>query len=335
MLIAIALLVGTFLDTLVLRPIAWSDDGSLFDVYFRLGFGLVLTLFALGFARLYSAWQELTAALDGFARILSGAFERMPRNVSHWLTDAESCEEEYAYLIQRQINAVRNLFSGWDLKAEPPETTMTWEIAEALGHLSVLEQHMDERSGWRSDRNRTELAAFGYFARALRSRSANAPVAHGVQPDNQEPNKEKAEPTREARIIKCLEELLALEAARWVGGALSRVWLSIGFLTFSAVSLLFAITSYPFPEQSRVMAVVGLAIAALVLLILRVTFGSSRSAVIGELSGTAPGRIAWNSTLWSGIGAYVVPLVGLLAAVSLDLLDLFRSLLGPILRIFP
>ena len=119
---------------------------------------------------------------------------------------------------------------------------------------------------------------------------------------------------------------------RW---GVAHVWLSIGFLSFSSVALLFAITSYPFPEQSRMMMVVGLAIAALLIMILRVTLGSSRNEVISKIDGTTPGRITWNSTLFSSVGAYVVPLLGLLTAVSFNLVDLFRSLLGPILRIFP
>ena len=137
------------------------------------------------------------------------------------------------------------------------------------------------------------------------------------------------------RLIHCLEDLLALEAARWVGGALVRVWISIGFLGLATAAMLFAITSYPFPEQSRVMTVIGFAIAALVVMILRVALGSSRNEVISKIDGTAPGQITWNSTLLRSIAAYVVPLLGLLTAVSFDMLDLFRSVLGPILKIFP
>jgi hypothetical protein len=334
-LIAAAFLVGTFMDTLVFRPISRSDDGFLFDVYFRFGFGLILTLFALNFARLHSVWHDLGATLDGFAKILSAAFERIPRNISHWLTDTESCEMEYGYLIRRQINSLRDLFTGWEKKAEPPKTAMVWEIKEALRHLSILEQCLGDtrRPGLRQ--NDGQLAAFRYFTRLHRSRWADAPVGHLARPDKGEADKVKAEPTREEKIIEYLEDLLALEAARWAGGALVRVWLSIGFLAFSAVALLFAITSYPFPEQSRVMAVIGLMIAALVVMVLRVALGTSRNEVISKIDGTSPGRITWNSMLFSSVGTYVVPLVGLLTAVSFDLLDLFRSLLGPILRIFP
>jgi hypothetical protein len=83
------------------------------------------------------------------------------------------------------------------------------------------------------------------------------------------------------------------------------------------------------------MTVIGFVIAALVVMILRVALGSSRNEVISKITGTVPGRITWDSTLTSSIAAYVVPLVGLLTAMSFDMLDLFRSVLGPILRIFP
>ncbi len=158
-LVAAAFLLGTFLDTLVFRPISHSDEGLMFDVFFRVGFGLVLTLYALSFARLHSAWQDLSAALDGFAKILSGAFERIPKNISNWLTDTRSCEAEYGYLIRRQINALRSLFSGWDVKAEPPKTEVAWEISLALGHLSMLAQHLDEQNPSARENSEQELSA--------------------------------------------------------------------------------------------------------------------------------------------------------------------------------
>ncbi len=211
---------------------------------------------------------------------------------------------------------------------------MAWDTEALLRHLSILEQHSGDERRSTGRGNADEVASFRYIARTLCTDWTDAALVD-TRIDEPATGQEKTEPTREEKLIGGLEDLLALEAARWVGGALVRIWISIGFLALSAVAMLFAITSYPFPEQSRVMTVIGLAIAALVVMILRVSLGSSKNEVISKIDGTTPGRITWDSTLFSRMATYVVPLLGLLTAVSFDLLDLFRSVLGPILRIFP
>ena len=219
-LLAAAFLVGTFLDTTVFRPISLSDEGWLFDAFFRLGFGLVLTLFALSLARLHSAWHELVATLDGFAKILGQAFERNPRHIAHWLTDSRSCEAEYGYLIRRQIGAVRGLLAGWDDTVEPPKTAVLANLDETKKQLSILFEQSENAS-----RQQAELSALKYFARALAAVWASAPVGHAARAGKEREHEEKTEPTREQKIVEYLEDLLALEAARWVGGA----WHTSGF----------------------------------------------------------------------------------------------------------
>ena len=144
----------------------------------------------------------------------------------------------------------------------------------------------------------------------------------------------KRGPTREEKIIEDLEDLLALEAARWVGGA----WSGCGSRSVSW-------PSRRWPSCSRSLVSVPGAVAGDDRHRLcdrgprghdsQVALGSSRNDVISKIDGTAPGQITWNSTLFSSMAAYVVPLLGLLTAISFDMLDLFRSVLGPILRIFP
>ncbi len=334
-LIAAAILLGTFADMVVFRPISLSDERWLFDLFFRLAFGLVLTLVALNFARLHSAWADFRVVLDGLARILGGAFERIPKNVSNWLIDTESCNAEYGQLIFREIRSAQKLLSNWDMAAEPPKTPVVLEKEQVLAHLSVLEVRVRDGQSPSADEAGKDVESFRYLARALSPYWADVAIDSGISFAKPAAEEERTEPSGEEKLIHHIENILALEAARWVGGALVRVWISIGFLTLSAVAMLFAITSYPFPEQSRVMTVIGFAIAALVFMILRVALGSSRNEVISKIDGTAPGRITWDSNLFSSVATYVVPLVGLLTAVSFDMLDLFRSVLGPILRLFP
>lgn len=227
--------------------------------------------------------------LDGLGKILGGAFERIPRHVSNWLIDAESSAAEYSRLIYRELSAARALLTGWDRTTELPRTSVAWDIDQALFHLSILERHLGddaERPGLRDKFE--DLASFRWFARMLNPHWADATVPEPASSDKPVSEQEKTERTREERLINHLENLLTLEAARWVGGAIVRVWTSIGFLAFAAVATLFAITSYPFPEQSRVMTMIGFAIAAVAIMVLRVALGSSKNDVISKIDGTAP-----------------------------------------------
>ena len=137
------------------------------------------------------------------------------------------------------------------------------------------------------------------------------------------------------QLIGALEELIALEAARWTGGALARIWTIVGSLALASVALLLAVTSYPFPEQPRAMTLVGIVIAALVVLILRIVVGTNRDEALSLLADNTPGRVSWNTSLFGNLATYVFPLVGILVALSFEATDLFRSILGPILKLFP
>ncbi len=142
-LIAIAFLFGTFFDTVVFRPISASDEGLLFDLCFRVAFGLLLTLLAANFARLHLAWRDFRAVLDGFAKILGSAFERIPKNVSNWLMSTESCDAEYRSLISRQFE--RHPKTGHRVGLEDRVAPN----AGGLGHRGIAASSFDPRAALR------------------------------------------------------------------------------------------------------------------------------------------------------------------------------------------
>jgi hypothetical protein len=202
---------------------------------------------------------------------------------------------------------------------------------EVRKQLAILER----AQGGDGDSVKDEVKSLRCLTQGLLAHWAAMPV--GLRDPSTESKEGGAKPDSalEDNLIARLEELLALHSARWIGGALGRIWTLIGFLVVSSLSLLFSITSYPFPEQPRVMTVLGLGIAGLLVIIVRVVIGTNRDEVISRVSDTAPGRITWDSRLFGHLGAFVVPLVGVLAAISFDVLDFFRAILGPILRLFP
>ena len=321
-----ALLAGSFVDGVLFRPLEYSDEGRLFDWVFRGAFALILVLFAGNFARVASAWHDLVVTLDGFAKILDGAFHRLPGTVSTWFIDPVACERDYRLRIVQQIYATRSLLDHPPSLGASPIPAYPRPLPEVREQLDAIEKAadpVDEKSG-------PELRSIRTVTNDLATYWAATPVGHSLAPPDP-----KKEPTFEEQLVARLEELIALHAARWIGGALGRIWSLLGFLVASVLLLLFATTSYPFPEQPRLMTVLGLAIVGLVVMVVRVVIGTNRDQVISRVNDTTPGKISWDPTLFSHLGTFVIPLLGVLAAISFEALDLFRAVLGPILRLFP
>jgi hypothetical protein len=321
-----ALLAGSFVDGVLFRPLEYSDEGRLFDWIFRGAFALVLVLFAGNFAQVASAWHDLVVTLDGFAKILDGAFHRLPGTVSTWFIDPVACERDYRLRIVQQIYATRSLLNQPPSQGASPIPAYPRPLPEVRVQLDDIEKAADPGDG----KTGLELSTIRVVTNDLASYWAAVPVGHSLVPPDP-----KKEPTFEEQLVARLEELVALHAARWIGGALGRIWSLIGFLVASVLLLLFATTSYPFPEQPRLMTVLGLAIVGLVVMVVRVVIGTNRDQVISRVNDTTPGKISWDPTLFSHLGTFVVPLLGVLAAISFEALDLFRAVLGPILRLFP
>ena len=127
-------------------------------------------------------------ALQGSSARHSNAF---PRNVSNWLIDPEYCDIDYGYLISRQSSAARKLLTDWDLKIEPPKSSVVWDTEESLRHLLVFERQLSDEHRSSLDGNGEEVASFRYFARMLSPHWAHAAAAPVAEPDQSAPDKRK------------------------------------------------------------------------------------------------------------------------------------------------
>lgn len=337
-------LIGTWLalvllDSIFLRPLSRSIEGWPFDWTMKAGGAALLALIGWQAARLWHAWKELKKALHALDPVLGRAFERIPNRASGWYLDPMATQKESALLIGREVEHVRSLFRN--AKAEWTEGPVLNCFHDEPGSEARTKS---ETRDARTSRHHQGARPPGGADLAI---SAPGPVEFGKveglldriwcsRPVGPTPTtKSDTPPPIHDQITAALEDLVALEHARWIGGALARVWTLIGFLVVASLGLLFAVTSYPFPEQSRWMVLMGAAIGALMVVVLRVAIGASRDSVLSRMAGNDPGRITWDASLLGNLGAYVVPLVGVLAAVSFTATDFFRSVLGPILRLFP
>ncbi len=332
------LLVIVCVETFIVRPPGYSDEGLFFDWVFRPALCLGLVLFAAGFAWLTSIWRDLRATLHGFEQLLGDAFLKVPRRLIVWRTHLDNTESDYRLAIRRQATVAYDLLTGWKRNHRAASTFKT-DFLQGDGRNTVLDhlQYLMSRCGDPTARPtgpHNEVDTIRKFAEDLALYRLKVPIVTEEKSKKSSETEEKTpDLTIEDKVIGHIEILLTLEAARWVAFALARTWVLVISYVFMGLALLFSITSYPFPEQPRVMGIIGITIAGLAFIVTRIAFGLSSDPVISRIEGTTPGRVSWDSASLRSLGTFVLPLLGVLVAISYELFELLRTLLGPILRV--
>ena len=106
----------------------------------------------------------------------------------------------------------------------------------------------------------------------------------------------------------------------------------VSFIVVGSLTLLLAINAYPFPMQDRIEFHLAILIAVAAAVIFRMIIGINRDETISRLAGNG-GGLKLDRNLFTALIGYVLPLIGILAAVSYDVSDLLRIWLDPVLRL--
>ena len=133
--------------------------------------------------------------------------------------------------------------------------------------------------------------------------------------------------------VRMAEDLIALQIVRWFAPALSQFVPLMQFLVIGSISLLLAVTSYPFDHQGFLMTMLVLLIIFVAAIIGSVLLGVNRDELISRVSGTTPGRFNFDGQLVTSLLTMIVPLIGALLAVSFDLTDLLHTWFGPLFQL--
>jgi len=128
------------------------------------------------------------------------------------------------------------------------------------------------------------------------------------------------------------EDLIAIELLRHLSQFLAHIWVIVGFIVFGSFALLLAINSYPFPMQNRIGFFLATLIIAAGCAILRLVVGINRDETISQVANTVAG-LKLDRNLASSLVSYILPLIGILTAISYDISDLLRVWLDPVFRI--
>ena len=106
------------------------------------------------------------------------------------------------------------------------------------------------------------------------------------------------------------------------------------FLVLGSLSLLLAVTSYPFDHQAWLTTMMICLIVFVGAVVGVVLVGANRDELISRVSDTKPGSLNFDSHFVGSFVTILGPLVGALLAVSFDLSDLLRAWFGPLLQFF-
>ncbi len=132
--------------------------------------------------------------------------------------------------------------------------------------------------------------------------------------------------------IEMAEDLITLQLLRHLSQFLAQVWVMVRFIVIGSFALLLSINSYPFPLQHRIGFYLTVLIAVAAVVILRLVIGINRDETISRVGNSMAGfKIDHN--LAAAMAGYILPLIGILAAVSYDMSDLLRVWLDPVFRI--
>ena len=336
-----------------------SLEGRPFDYGYGLAFGLMFSVLAYDLARLATSWSDIRRLLRVASRLpMVRVFDRRSPRISAWFFETTRSGELRRRAILKQVEALRGstsvLRATWGAADHPSE----WLLSEGdfTGFTDQLtKRYTGKNTGGKLLDNllamlKTHWAGIPVakiHSSPSRDAEADEAVAASVAPQLREEIagllKASKLPSDAAVVdaklgllrdwVEMAEDLVALHIVRWLGAAMAQVWTMIGFLVIGSVCLLLAVTSYPFPRQGRLMDAVGLLIAGVVAVVLSVVIGTNTDEVLSRVKNTRPG-LTPDATMLGHLATFVVPLLGVLAAVSFDMSDLLRSWLDPIFRIF-
>ena len=132
--------------------------------------------------------------------------------------------------------------------------------------------------------------------------------------------------------IEMAEDLITLQLLRHLSQFLAQIWVIVRFIVVCSLALLLALNSYSFPLQHRIGFYLTILIAVAAMAILRLVIGINRDETISRVGNTMSG-LKIDHNLAASMAGYVLPLIGILAAVSYDISDLLRVWLDPVFRI--
>ena len=340
------LLVGYFIYPLVSgwclnHQALRTYEGLWFQIVFWMGLIGVFVLLTFHFLCLLNLWNNLHEIMKLVLRLpLIQALDRLPPRVARWFfetpmpgggrNDLVKCEA--SFLAMHSSDRIRDEAKRlWKDERDWKEQwakfkikLKTFEPGSAADPNDPAKEMLQKilLAYWKT---RSVVEAYA-DSHASGEEKAGASKDSTSAPDDQESLRDWA---------RHAEDLWTLMLMRRLSAAMAQIWTLIDwFLVPGSVFTLFALSTYPFPFQDHMVQCVELLIGVLAVVILRIVVVLNRDELLSRASNTAPNQFKLDSHLISSLVIYIVPILGVIAALSLDVSDTMRSVLDPLLRHF-
>ena len=282
----------------LLRRLAWHP---MVDAYDRLPAKFGTTIGGQFYGRLATV-TELELLADWTRELTADGYAEVTQE---WKDTAREVQEKWA----KQTRSTRRIVF-WRSEC--------WQRISAFSKLLVAS--LEKR--WNS------LPIRPSTRKALRSEDRKASAAshaeHGV-----------AASIREELWWLRAEELIAAQVAthaRWVFAQLGNL---LTFVMAGALTLLLAVTTYPFEPRGLLRIFVSFGLLGAVLLAITVFVQANRSDVLSRIAGTTPESVTWDFRFVGTLFAYgALPIMGLITVMFPGLGDALFPWVDTIVRVF-
>jgi hypothetical protein len=339
-LIPIALVVSTVYWYAHKEILLASLDGGFFAaLFFVLGLVEYLVIGTV-LIRLVSTWLAIRALLRNLywhpsRRFYAILHQGLPDG-ENTLTDMLSADPsatalevslEQARLLARYAPAAPVLPRGRTITVESRLTESTHLIASLTSRAEKSLQaalQADAQGTWR------DAAIFRSRAERLVARLSRH-IAKVFEPvwalDQDEPWSDAGVP--DGPVMIAGGTYIAARVADFLRQVLPQVSLFAFSATAGVIMMLFAVSSYPFPAEGRLVLFNWVFVLSTVGACAFVYFSMNRDRVLSLLSGTAPGKVSWNSTFVLQILTHgVLPILAVLGAAFPTKFGLMATWIG-------
>lgn len=133
------------------------------------------------------------------------------------------------------------------------------------------------------------------------------------------------------RWLRDAEDLIALVLARQIAWLRAYCKSIVTFLVVGLLALTLALTSYPFQPQGFLLTATVL-LAAVTAIVVVIAVQANRDEVLSRINKTTPNHFTLDRQFLLTLVTYVVPLLGMLGALSYGMSDVIRSWFEPLFR---
>lgn len=128
------------------------------------------------------------------------------------------------------------------------------------------------------------------------------------------------------------DEYIALEVVRYVNRHIDLIWNRVATLAILCLLLMTAANSYPFQPAGSVFGWMATVVLFAVLLILHVVIGLQGNELVCRVNRRTGTSAFFSLDLAAKLAAFVAPVLGLLAVLSIGVSDVLRLIFGPLVN---